>query len=730
MVKPPPPSDRDRKLEGVVPDGQGIAQDDGLTQKKTTDGQDVYISSSIDLVENVEMGNNSSSRITEGAPVRESVEITNSSSSSSRFAKEAAAGATVQMKASSANVTRRQKPQDPGIYAKGAIDGIKVNFTIDSGASLTSVSYHVYQKIPENRQPKLRESGPTNHAGGGELKNYGSAIMELQIGPLQFDHECRTVGIAYDVLFGDDLLLDDPSGPADILNTEERMVFHGVSIPLELKWPSHIRRVTMAEDTVVPPMAEIIGQAYIDRREDRKDEEESRVLLEMHTNLPENYGCVLASTLVDTADNVTVPVCIFNPTCEPVQIKQDLVIGQAESINIVNIISKSEDPSQVGNMSIVKRIAFRKKLEPKLTMPLSRRASKWQRKEIARRIHADEPRAPVPEHLRELYEKSAKGKSEEQKRKIHNLFLDHQNVFAKDEFDIGQTNLVEHTIDTGDFRPVKQPPRRMPLAFAGEDRKAIEKFTKQGGIQPSTSPWASPLVMVRKKTGDVCPCVDFRRLNSLTLNSNALPIPRIEDSINALAGSTVYSVTDFLSAYCQVPMAEKDIPKTAFCSKYDLHEFLFMPFGLTGARATYQRLMELVLAGLQWSICLIYLDDVIIFGCNFDENIERLDVVLTWFGAAGLKLKPAKCLFFSDRVTFLGHVITREGILPDPDNLAKIANWPVPWNVREVRGIIGLGNYYRRFVKDYSKRVSLWFHSQRKILHLSGHKNAKRLLRT
>ena len=136
-------------------------------------------------------------------------------------------------------------------------------------------------------------------------------------------------------------------------------------------------------------------------------------------------------------ENVTVPVRIFNPTCEPVQIKQDSVIGQAESVNIVNTISKSEDPSQVGNMSIVKRIAFQKKLEPKLTMPLSRRASNQQRKEIARRIHVDEPRAPVPEHLRELYEKSAKGKSEEQKRKIHNLFLDHQNVFAKDEFDIG-----------------------------------------------------------------------------------------------------------------------------------------------------------------------------------------------------------------------------------------------------------------------------------------------------
>ena len=180
-----------------------------------------------------------------------------------------------------------------------------------------------------------------------------------------------------------------------------------------------------------------------------EDNEESKVLLEMHGNLPENYGCVLASTLVDAANNVTVPVHIFNPSCELVEIKQDSVIGQAESVSIVQTISKNEDPSQVENMSIVKRINFWKKTEIEPKTQMLRRAGKWQRKEIARRVHAHKPTAPVPEHLRELYEKSIKGKSEEQKRKIHNLLLDHQNVFANDEFDIGQTNLVEHTIDTG-----------------------------------------------------------------------------------------------------------------------------------------------------------------------------------------------------------------------------------------------------------------------------------------
>ena len=129
----------------------------------------------------------------------ENVEI---NSSNNRPAGEAPAEVNAKTSVDRANVTRRQKPQDPGIYAKGAIDGVKVNFTIDSGASLMNVSYQVYQKIPENRQPKLKELGPTNHAGGGELRNYGSAVMELQIGPLQFDHECRIVGITDDVLFG------------------------------------------------------------------------------------------------------------------------------------------------------------------------------------------------------------------------------------------------------------------------------------------------------------------------------------------------------------------------------------------------------------------------------------------------------------------------------------------------------------------------------------------------
>ena len=172
-----------------------------------------------------------------------------------------------------------------------------------------------------------------------------------------------------------------------------------------------------------------------------------------------------------------------------------------------------------------------------------------------------------------------------------------------------------------------------------------------------------------------------------------------------MTGATMFSTMDITSAYNQVPVAEKDIPKTAFVTKYGLYEFTKMPFGLSTAPQTYEHLMELPLFGLQWSLCLIYLDDVIVFSHNFDEHIDRLDQVLTRIGAAGLKLKPSKCVFLALKVSFLGHIMSQDGVSPDPDNIAKIVNWPIPRNVREVHGILGMGKYYHRFVKDFSQKV-------------------------
>ena len=199
-------------------------------------------------------------------------------------------------------------------------------------------------------------------------------------------------------------------------------------------------------------------------------------------------------------------------------------------------------------------------------------------------------------------------------------------------------------------------------------------------------------------------CTDFRKVNAVT-KKDAFPIPRTEDCLDAVAVAVIFSTFDITSAYHQVPLRESDIPKTAFTTKYGLYEYMTMPFGICNATATFQRLMELALSGLQWTTCLIFLDDVISFSSSFDQHVCDLRSILTRIRDAGLKLKPSKSQLFCSEVSFLGHVISEKGVLPNPDNVQKLRDWAVPQTQKQVRSFLGLGNYYRRFVKDYLKLV-------------------------
>ncbi|CAC5390493.1 Retrovirus-related Pol polyprotein from transposon 17.6 [Mytilus coruscus] len=223
-------------------------------------------------------------------------------------------------------------------------------------------------------------------------------------------------------------------------------------------------------------------------------------------------------------------------------------------------------------------------------------------------------------------------------------------------------------------------------------------------IENSSSPWASPLLLIRKKNGKIRPAVDYRKINSQTV-CDIYPLPRIQDCLDAVSGANLFSVFDLTSGFHQIPVKLEDRPKTAFKTKYGLYEFKTMPFGVCKGPATCQMLMELVLNGLQWQICLIYLDDIFVFGKNFEEHMDRLDIILNRISKAGLKLKPEKCDLLQSEVTFLGHVISNKGIQPNPDNVYKILTWPTPKTVTEVRQVLSMGSYYRRFVKDFSSLV-------------------------
>jgi hypothetical protein len=220
--------------------------------------------------------------------------------------------------------------------------------------------------------------------------------------------------------------------------------------------------------------------------------------------------------------------------------------------------------------------------------------------------------------------------TEDQRRQVAGLILDYQDVFSSGPDDMGHTDLVQHQIDTGDARPIRLPPRRIPIAKQKTETDEIKRMLDRGVIQPSASAWASPVVLVTKKDGTTRFCIDYRKLNDVT-RKDAYPLPRIDDTLDALAGLTYFSTLDLYSGYWQVAMDPMDREKTAFTTRHGLFEWRVMPFGLCSAPATFERLIELVLHGLTWSLCLVYLDDVIVFGTGFEQSLDNLRTV--WDGS-------------------------------------------------------------------------------------------------
>ena len=200
----------------------------------------------------------------------------------------------------------------------------------------------------------------------------------------------------------------------------------------------------------------------------------------------------------------------------------------------------------------------------------------------------------------------------------------------------------------------------------------VQQMLSSGVIRPSNSHWTSPVVMVKEKDGCLRFCVDFRQLNAATVK-DAHPIPRIDDLLDALHGARWLSTLDLKSGYWQVPIQERDKEKAAFrTSSGQLFEFNQVPFGLCNAPVTFSRLMDHVLAGRQWETCLFYLDDIIVFAATWEEHLDRLRQVFERLRHAKLKLGADKCTFAAKEVSYLGHRVTEEGLLPDPSLLAAI----------------------------------------------------------
>ena len=195
--------------------------------------------------------------------------------------------------------------------------------------------------------------------------------------------------------------------------------------------------------------------------------------------------------------------------------------------------------------------------------------------------------------------------------------------------------------------------------------------------------------------------MDYRKVNAVT-HKDAYPLPRVDDTLDTLSGSMWFSTIDLKSGYWQVEVALKDREKTAFCTQEGLFEFNVMPFGLCNAPATFQWLMDCILAGLQWTTCLVYINDIIITGKTFEEHLHHLQQVLDRLKSAGLNIQPSKCHFLQHEVNFLGHIASSRGVSPDPSKTVKVKEWPTPTSTQEVQQFLGLASYYRRFIQNFA----------------------------
>ena len=293
--------------------------------------------------------------------------------------------------------------------------------------------------------------------------------------------------------------------------------------------------------------------------------------------------------------------------------------------------------------------------------------------------------------------------SPEEKEQLTRRLWVHVDKFSTSDTDMGHHTKVQHEIHLTDTHPFKERHRRIPPGMLQQVREHLQQMLDSGIIRPSQSPWSSEVVWVKKKDGSLRQCVDFRRLNERTIKDSYC-LPRIEELLDSLAGSKYFSVLDLKSGYHQVEIAEKHKERTAFSvAPLGFFEYNRMAMGLANAPATYQRLMENVLGDLHLHICMVFLDDIIVFGNTFQEHLDRLERVLIRLGENGLKLNPKKCSFCQEEVKYVGHIVSKEGIATDPEKIEQVKNWPRPQSPEDVRRYLGFCGYYRRFVKDFSK---------------------------
>ncbi|MES9879438.1 MAG: reverse transcriptase domain-containing protein, partial [Sedimenticola sp.] len=538
------------------------------------------------------------------------------------------------------------------MFVKTTIQQRSHKLLLDTGSPYSVLSYGVFEKS-HTPTGSLKECHiPLKAADGSDIPTRGQLLLNIELDGKLFQQNfivAKLEGLAG--IIGMDFL---EQHDAQLYLSKKLMKTNRGNIQLYKEQSNACAHIRIAKTLNIPPSSEMFIEGVVDLPCMYKHQ--SELTMFEPTNLLRSKGCLVSRTLVDTEEDKVV-IAVVNLSEQCIKVSQNSLLGRLQDASPVC--------TQMNN--------------------------------------SIEKETTLPDHLQVLLAGISQSTTEHERNKISQLLTEYQDIFTSPDGVLGQTGIAEHSIETLSTKPIKIPPRRLPIFKRETVNEELDKMLQNNIIEPSSSPWSAPICLVKKKDGTCRFCIDFRGLNQVT-TKDAYPLPRIDDTLDSLAGSRWYSTLDLASGYWQIKMEANSKDKTAFATPHrGLFHFNVMPFGLTNAPATFERLMDNVLYGLTPEQCLCYLDDIIIVGVDFDTALKNLAAVFHRLREANLTLKPKKCCLFQKEVTFLGHLVSESGISCNPSKVDAIKDWPCPNSKTEVRTFLGLAGYYRKFIPHFSE---------------------------
>ena len=552
------------------------------------------------------------------------------------------------------------------------VHGREVVCLIDSG-STNCIAGKVINKVP-SLMKGLTELEKPIHAtaiNGSKLTYTGEAMFTVSIQGQDFEVAALySPDVMYDLVLGHDFLQHNKI----VIDFANRSVTKPTSCSLLL-----------TEDVTIPPNCEKIvwgsPETMMQYGDGIVNNNNTLTLTDLHV------ASVIASYSPDAPN---IPVRVLNPHSSEKQLHKSTKIADFHLLTTdqeVFDISNLQEAANTASQAELKANASRSHaVDEHIALPLDENND-------------------VPEDFKTLFDLSKSTFSQDEKEQLMVLLWQFKDIFARPGEQLGCTDLMKFHIDLKeDAIPFKARPYRSNPRIREEISRQVKDMLDRDIIEPSTSQWGSPVLLVTKEDGTYRFCIDYRRLNSMT-KIDCYPLNRTDDCLESLGSSNaqIFSSLDLESGYWQMPIDDETKPLTSFVTHDGTFKCRKLAFGLANGPSAFSRLMSLVMQNLAWKIVLFYLDDLICFSCTFPEHLERLRMIFERLRWAKLKLKPKKCHFGQNRIRFLGHYVSKDGIEPMPEKCKAVQEFPTPRKVKDVRSFLGLAGYYRKFIKNFSK---------------------------